>query len=76
MPEATAEEIVQQYPSLELGAVCAVIAYVLDNRSDVDAYVATRRDNARGVQEAVETQSPPHGIRARLLARRSSRAGR
>jgi uncharacterized protein (DUF433 family) len=69
---ATAEEIVQRYPSLELGAVYAVIAYVLDNRSEVDAYVAARRSDARALQAKVEAQFPPRGFRQRLLARRAA----
>jgi uncharacterized protein (DUF433 family) len=44
---ATAEEIVQQYPSLELASVYAVLSYILDNRVEIDAYVTTRRDHAR-----------------------------
>jgi uncharacterized protein (DUF433 family) len=73
---ATAEEIVQQYPSVELSATYAVISYVLDNRADVDAYVAKRREDARGLQEQIEGHSPPQGIRVRLLARRQPPAGR
>jgi uncharacterized protein (DUF433 family) len=68
----TAEEIVQQYPSLELAAVYAVISYVLEHRQDVDAYVAKRRDYARAMQTQIEKTSSPVGIRARLLARRQS----
>jgi uncharacterized protein (DUF433 family) len=66
----TAEEIVQQYPSLDLATVYAVISYALDHRADVDAYVARRRDEARALQQRVETDLPPAGIRERLLARR------
>jgi uncharacterized protein (DUF433 family) len=73
---ATAEEIVQQYPSLELSATYAVISYVLDNRAEVDAYVAERQHNARVLQGQIENHFPAHGIRARLLARRSSPVGR
>jgi uncharacterized protein (DUF433 family) len=73
---ATAEEIVQQYPSLELSATYAVISYVLDNRADVDAYVAKRREEARALQGQIESFSPSQGIRARLLARRQTPAGR
>jgi uncharacterized protein (DUF433 family) len=69
---ATAEEIVQKYPSLELAAVYAVISYVLDHRQDVDAYVAKRREYARAMQEQIEKASSPVGIRQRLLARRQS----
>jgi uncharacterized protein (DUF433 family) len=73
---ATAEEIVQQYPSLELSATYAVISYVLDNRTDVDAYVANRREDARALQGQIEGHSPAQGIRARLLARSRPPAGR
>jgi uncharacterized protein (DUF433 family) len=69
---STAEEIAQQYPSLDLAAIYAVVSYVLDNRGEVDAYVATRRDDARALQAEIEGHSPPHGIRERLLARQGS----
>ncbi len=73
---ATAEEIVQQYPSLELSATYAVISYVLDNRGYVDAYVAKRREDARALQGQIEGRSSPNGLRARLLARRDPPASR
>jgi uncharacterized protein (DUF433 family) len=69
---ATAEEIVQRYPSLELAAVYSVIAYVLNNRAEVDAYVGARRKEARALQAEIEAQLPSHGFRDRLLARRPS----
>jgi uncharacterized protein (DUF433 family) len=73
---ATAEEIVQQYPSLDLSAAYAVISYVLDHRAEVDAYVAKRFDAARAIQATIEAHSPPQGMRARLLARRPLPPGR
>ena len=36
----TPEEIAQQYPSLDLGAVYATLAYVLRHRDEIDAYLA------------------------------------
>lgn len=69
---ATAEEIVQRYPSLELAAVYAVVAYVLDHRREVSVYVARRHEEARSLQSVVEAYSPPQGIRERLLARRQT----
>lgn len=66
---SSAEEIVEQYPSLSLGNVYAIIAYVLDNRQSVDAYVAERRRQSDVRQSEVEARWPPHGLRARLLAR-------
>jgi uncharacterized protein (DUF433 family) len=73
---ATAEEIVQQYPSLDLSATYAVISYVLDHRTDVDEYVVKRREAARALQVQVESHAPPNGLRGRLLARRPPPAGR
>jgi uncharacterized protein (DUF433 family) len=73
---ATAEEIVQQYPSLSLGSVYAVVAYVLENRATVDAYVAERRRAASELQAEVEAHTPPDGLRARLLARRKAASDR
>jgi uncharacterized protein (DUF433 family) len=67
---ATAEEIVQQYPSLELASVYAVIAYVLDHRRDVDGYIAQRLGEVRALRAHIEGQAPAGGIRERLLARR------
>jgi uncharacterized protein (DUF433 family) len=39
---ATAEEIVYQYPSLDLADVYAVIGHYLQRRSDVDTYLHRR----------------------------------
>jgi uncharacterized protein (DUF433 family) len=68
---ATAEEIVLQYPSLELAQVYAVIAYYLRQRPQVEAYLEQRRAHADEVQRHNEALSDPHGIRERLLARRA-----
>jgi uncharacterized protein (DUF433 family) len=68
---ATAEEISQQYASIDLASVYAVISYVLDHRGEVDEYVARRYEATAAVRGKIETAFPPAGIRARLLARRS-----
>lgn len=68
---ATPEEIVQDYPSLTLAQVYAVLAYYLWHRETVDAYVATRTAASDAVQVAHEAQFDPTGIRARLLARKT-----
>jgi uncharacterized protein (DUF433 family) len=67
---ATAEEIAQQYPSLELGDVYAVISYVLGHRTAVDEYVRTRTVAVQALRAESERRAPPDGLRARLLARR------
>ena len=68
---ATAEEIAQQYPSVDLGSVYAVISLVLGHRGDVDAYVLRRRTETAEMKDAIEAAFPSAGIRARLLARRA-----
>lgn len=67
---ATAEEIVQRYPSLDVTSVYEVIAYLLRNRSSVDRYLAARSAQIASLQAEIEREFPPDGIRARLVARR------
>ena len=67
---ATAEEIVQQYTSLDLADVYAVISYVLGNEATVRDYVTMRSESARALRAEIERSVPADGIRQRLLARR------
>jgi uncharacterized protein (DUF433 family) len=67
---ATAEEIVYQYPSLNLADVYAVIGYYLQRRSDVETYLRQRQQQRDEVRGQNETRFEPRGIRDRLLARR------
>ncbi len=68
---ATAEEIVQQYPSLSLADVYAVIGYYLRRRSEVQAYLRKRRRQAKEIRKENEARSSLLGVRDRLMARRS-----
>lgn len=68
---ATAEEIVQQYPVLDLSDVYHVIGYFLRRTSEVEAYLQNRRIDAETVRRENETRFDPQGLRDRLLARRS-----
>ncbi len=70
---ATAEEIVYQYPSLDLADVYAVIAYYLQRRPKVDAYLRQQQAQAEETLRRNEANFDPEGIRERLLARRSDR---
>lgn len=72
---ATAEEIAQQYASLDLVDVYAVISYMLCNEGAVRDYVARRTESARALRVEVERAMPPVGIRQRLLARRQQASG-
>ncbi len=67
---ATAEEIVQQYPSLQLADVYAVISHYLRNRSEVEKYLRKRQKQAEEIRKQNEARFDPSGIRERLLARR------
>ena len=69
---ATAEEIVQQYPSVSLADVYQVIGYSLRHSSEIESYLARRGQDLRATREANESKWPPHGIRARLAARRQA----
>ena len=70
---ATAEEIVQQYPSLNLADVYHVIGYYLRRTSEVDAYLQKRKNDAKVSRHQNEARFDPSGVRARLLARRSAK---
>lgn len=66
---ATPEEIVQDFPTLSLAHVYAVLAYYLTHREAVDTYVAERAAISEQARLAHEARFDPTGIRARLLAR-------
>ena len=66
---ATAEEIVHQYPSLQLADVYSVIGYLLRRRSEVDIYLRSRRRKSEEVRKENEARFDPSGIRKRLLGR-------
>lgn len=67
---ATAEEIFQQYPSLHLADVYSVIGYYLRHTAEVEGYLQQRHRERETVRQQNEARFDPHGIRARLLARR------
>ncbi len=65
----TAEEIAQQYPSVRLADVYAIIAFFLRRRAEVDRYLQERQRRARTVRAENEGRFDPAGLRERLLAR-------
>lgn len=68
---ATAEEIAQQYPSLSLSDIYSTISFYLQNTYAVDTYLEQREKKATAVREENEKRFDQHGIRERLLARKS-----
>jgi uncharacterized protein (DUF433 family) len=71
---ATAEEIVQSFPTLALGDVYTALGYVLARRSEVDAYLARRAQEEDAAREEAESRWPSADLRARLAARRREHA--
>ena len=67
----TAEEIAQQYPSLQLSDIYLVIGYYLRHTEEVNTYLAQRQREATQVQQEAEKRFNPIGLRDRLLARRN-----
>ena len=71
---ATPEQIVEDYDSLELSEVYAVISYYLQNREEVEDYLAKRKVQREKLRRQIESRSNPQGIREKLLARRRNSA--
>jgi hypothetical protein len=67
---ATAEEIVQRYPSLKLADVYAVIAYYLQNKEEVEGFLRISSKSADEVRALNKKRFPPDGFLERLLARK------
>jgi uncharacterized protein (DUF433 family) len=68
---ATPESIVSMYSTLALADVYAVIAYYLNHRSQVKAYLETREREAKDMEQRMGARNGDMAdIRARLEARR------
>ena len=69
---ATPEDIVRSYDTLKLRDVYAVIAYYLDHREPVDAYVARRQAEADELRRKIEAEFPEsRTLQAKLMARKA-----
>lgn len=68
---ATAEEIGEQYTSLQLSDIYSVLGYYLRHKAEVDAYLLERQRQAAVIRQEAEQRFNPVGIRDRLLARRN-----
>jgi len=72
---ASAEQIAQKFPALDLADVYAVIGYYLNNEETIEEYL--RQQEARGDEIQGRAESDPQyqktsaELRARLLARKS-----
>lgn len=65
----TPEQIVQDFDVLRLTDVYATIAYYLQNRDEVEAYLARRQAEEEVIKQEIIERFQLTGIRERLLAR-------
>jgi hypothetical protein len=68
---STAEEIVRQFDTLKLSDVHMVLAYYLNHRVEVDAYLAQREVEAERIQQEIESSPKQQELRARWLAQKA-----
>lgn len=70
---ATAEQIVQSFPSLSLGDVYSSIAYYLTHRQEIEAYMEEQETAADALQEQLASnpdyQVEISELRSRILGR-------
>lgn len=69
---ATAEEIVFQYPVLNLADVYEVISYYLHHRSEIDEYTRQQEEKRTSTRTQNEARFDSSGIRERLETRQRS----
>lgn len=69
---ATPEEIVQQFPSLDLADVYGVIGYFLQNQEEVREYLDRRNEQAESHKDLPFVQTDHSDLRERLMARKQS----
>ena len=68
---STAEEIAEQYPTITLPDIHAVISFYLRRREEVETYLEERNCQRETVRRENEKRFPSSGIRKRLLATRA-----
>ena len=62
---ATAEQIVQQYPSLVLADVYQVLGYYLKHSIELESYLSRSEAKSKAVRRDNESRFDPHGVRDR-----------
>jgi len=74
---ASAEQIAESFPSLELGDVYTVIAYYLANRESVEEYLKQQETEGDALQQQIESdpahQKATNQLRERIRARWAAR---
>jgi uncharacterized protein (DUF433 family) len=67
---ATAEQIQDSFPSVTLGDIYGAIAYYLEHRAQVDAYLRTQERAAQEVRQRQDERPEVIAFRARIRTRR------
>ena len=63
------EQIHENFPTLTLADIYAVITYYLNNQDEVEAYLQHRREKGEALRRKIEAEQPQSAeLRARLLA--------
>jgi len=74
---ASAEQIAESFPSLELGDIYTVLAYYLANRESVEDYLKRQEAEAGALQQQIESdpaqQEATNQLRERIGARWAAR---
>lgn len=70
----SADEIAEQYPTVQLCDIHSTLGYYLRRKDEVDEYLAERAATAAKLKTEIEREFPANGIRQRLLKRRAERA--
>jgi hypothetical protein len=69
----TAEKIMQNFSPIRLEDVYATIAYYLQNRLEVEAYLDTQRQEGAAIREVIEKNEATQRMRSRLSTLRTDR---
>ncbi len=69
---ATPEEIVDSFDILRLSDVYLLIAYYLDHKAEVEAYLREQDEEAEALRRKIEAAQPPRpGFKEELLRRQA-----
>ncbi len=72
----TAEEILSQFPALELADIYAVISYYLNHREAVDEYIQQQEKEAAQIKKQLESRPGYQAFRQRLQDIKKSKSNK
>lgn len=67
---ATAEQILDSFPSLSLRDIHAIIAYYFEHKADVEIYLQQRHEEAEAIKLKIESEQDAASFRAKMRERR------